>query len=105
MEVLAVYECLKFRQPSGKPVCFIEDASENIAAFIMSVEDFKSYAFITESDEVKLFSMGNYLDLVFNQEDLPRLQAAIIPMQMFEKEIPEVKYVEENIIYDMFQPM
>ncbi len=105
MNTLAVYKYQKFRQPTGKPVCFIEDIPENIVAFIMKSSDHEKYAFITESDEVKLFSMGCFLDLVPDQIDLIELQAAIIPMQLFGKEVPEVKYVEEDIIRGMIASM
>lgn len=105
MDYLAVYKCENFREPSGSPICFIEDTPENIAAFIMNSTDHEKYAFITNSDEVKLFSMGCFLDLVPNHHDLIELQAAIIPMQLFEKEVPEVKYVEEDIIRDMIPSM
>lgn len=105
MNTLTVYKCQKFRQPSGNPVCFIEDTPENIAAFIMRSSDYDKYAFITESDEVKLFSMGCFLDLVPDQLDLTELQATIIPMQLFGKEVPEVKYVEEEVIRGMIPSM
>ena len=93
MEYLAIHECKDFRVPSEDPVCHIEDTPENIAAFIVKSPIFKNYAFVTSENKIKLFSMGQFLDLVLDENDLQTLQEAIIPMQMGEVPIHEVAYV------------
>lgn len=105
MNYVAVYECEQFRQPSGFAKCYIEDTPKNIAAFIMHAPPNKNYAFITMSDEVKCFSMGNFLDLVCDPLDLKEMRAAIISMQLGEEEIPEVEYIEEKYLYERIPQM
>ncbi len=97
MEYLAVHECVHFRCPCSEPICYIEDTPENIAAFIASSKPYDDYAFITSNDEIKLFSMGKFLDLVFKEEELEGLQNAIIPMQIGKIDIPEVVYVDPYV--------
>lgn len=85
-----VYRCTGFRQYKDDYVCTIEDTPENIAAFIVSAPSFDNYAFMTRYGEERLFSMGNFLDIVHDQEECRILQNAIIPMQTEQREIPEV---------------
>lgn len=106
MNYLKVYECKKFRQPTGECLYYIEDTPENISAFVVTRPYDKDYAFVTSSDEIKLFSMGQFLDLVpdiqyLEQELLP----CIIPMQKDECEIPEVVYYTEEQIMGMIPQM
>ena len=106
IDYLAVYECKTFRQPSGIPVCYIEDTPENVAAFIASAPVNKNYAFINSADTVRLFSMGNYLDLVMDKEYLNHeLLPVLVPMQTGEKEIPEIKVLSEQQIFGRIQSM
>lgn len=103
---LAVYECKEFRQPSGTLVCYIEDTPENVAAFVASASVNKNYAFINSADTVKLFSKGNFLDLVMDKEYLNHeLLPVLVPMQTGEREIPEVKVLSEQQIFGRVQKM
>lgn len=95
-----VYRCTGFRQYRNDYVCTIEDTPENIAAFIVSVSSFENFAFMTKYGEERLFSMGNYLDIVHDQEECRILQNAIVPMQMGQREIPDVIY-HDRMLYDV----
>lgn len=105
MNYLAVYECDLFRNPSGRPVCYIENTAGNVAAFVAGCEAHKNYAFITSYDTVALFSMGNYLDLVPDEDFRLELLREIIPFQMGVKEIPDVIYIDEAQINGMTMEM
>lgn len=97
MSYLKIYECAGFREASGFPVCYIEDTPENIAAFIVTRHCSKNYAFVSPDDELKLFSMGKFLDLVEDQKYLhEELLPVIVGMQTGERDIPEVKYLTEG---------
>lgn len=97
MNYLKVYECAGFREPSGFPVCYIEDTPENIAAFVVTRPFNKNYAFVTPEDDLKLFSMGKFLDLVEDQKYLhEELLPVIVEMQTGEREVPEVNYYTEG---------
>ena len=105
MNYLAVYECDLFRNPSGRPVCYIKNTAKNIAAFVASCESHKNYAFITPADTTLLFSMGNYLDLVPDEKFRQELLKEIIPFQMEAKEIPDVVFIDEEQINGMTMQM
>lgn len=91
---LAVYECIAFRQAYGPPICYIEDTPENISAFIMSKSPNKNYTLVDRNDMVKVITMGNFLDYVPNLLDLEEIQPVLISMQLGERDVPEVKYVD-----------
>lgn len=96
---LAVYECEKFREPSGSPICYIDDTPQNVAAFVAKRTSNTNYALITPTDQVALYTLGSFMDLVPNMEYRKELLPFLIPMQLGEIEIPEVEYLSEEQIY------
>ena len=100
-EYIAVYECSAFRKVRGSPVCYIKDTPENIAAYIMNASSFKNYAFIDNKDEVRVFSMGRFLDLVPDEKYLEQIQPIIVAMQIGASKLPEIEYADEGMIQKM----
>lgn len=71
----------------------IEDTPENISAFVVSADFNCNYALVDDMDTVKVFTMGNYLDLVPDTEYLEKeLRPVLLQMQFGETEVPNVKY-------------
>lgn len=90
---LSVYKCNEFRVVSNEFVGRIEDTPENISAFVVSVDFNCNYALVDDMDTVKVFTMGNYLDLVPDTEYLEKeLRPVLLQMQFGETEVPNVKY-------------
>lgn len=90
---LSVYKCNEFRVVSNEFVGRIEDTPENISAFVVSADFNCNYALVDDMDTVKVFTMGNYLDLVPDTEYLEKeLRPVLLQMQFGEIEIPEVRY-------------
>lgn len=90
---LSVYKCNEFRVVSNEFVGRIEDTPENISAFVVSADFNSNYALVDDMDTVKVFTMGNYLDLVPDTEYLEKeLRPVLLQMQFGETEVPNVKY-------------
>ena len=90
---LSVYKCNEFRVVSNEFVGRIEDTPENISAFVVSADFNCNYALVDDMDTVKVFTMGNYLDLVPDTEYLEKeLRPVLLQMQFGETEVPNVKY-------------
>lgn len=90
---LSVYKCNEFRVVSNEFVGRIEDTPENISAFVVSADFNSNYALVDDMDTVKVFTMGNFLDLVPDTEYLEKeLRPVLLQMQFGEIEIPEVRY-------------
>ena len=90
---LSVYKCNEFRVVSNEFIGRIEDTPENISAFVVSADFNSNYALVDDMDTVKVFTIGNFLDLVPDTEYLEKeLRPVLLQMQFGEIEIPEVRY-------------
>lgn len=94
-EYLKVYECDGFRHPSVFK-CEIESSPENIAAFIVNSPINKDYAMYDKNNHQVVTTMGQFADLIKNPELRSQILKYLIPMQMGEAEIPNVKYKESK---------
>ena len=93
---LSVYKCNEFRVVSNEFIGRIEDTPENISAFVVSADFNSNYALVDDMDTVKVFTIGNFLDLVPDTEYLEKeLRPVLLQMQFGEIEIPEVRYERE----------
>jgi len=90
---LSVYKCNEFRVVSNEFIGRIEDTPENISAFVVSADFNSNYALVDDMDTVKVFTIGNFLDLVPDTEYLEKeLRPVLLQMQFGEIEIPEEEY-------------
>ncbi|MCR0531746.1 hypothetical protein MKC55_20585 [[Clostridium] innocuum] len=92
---LSVYKCNEFRVVSDEFIGRIEDTPENISAFVVTADFNSNYALVDDMDTVKVFTMGNFLDLVPDADYLENeLRPVLLQMQFGEIEVPDVKYCD-----------